>query len=1001
MDLKKPYSLLEDHSPQSSNSNYPTFRSSPPLFRHGCLLTDGGDGGSLTSTSPLSQKLTDFDQDLDQDLNEQPMLSCVYVLPKENYQRLTGLILHRSQETSQEDCARHRFIVWAAVKRNESLRKHPEKKTECPLLKCNHKFTDHESMLKHLARCRYLASGEYWCYNHMRVEHFDDIRCKKCLGHPSRAKKVLTIAKKLFHGLGHKSKKGQQSSIIDEEPLRQPPPSYESISRPPLGPPLPGNAAELPLTEILEADSNEIEAPIVPPQQQHPTIDPQDLLIPQPIISPSLPELDATTMEWDHTLDIPMPQLPLQMPIGLQDDGMQQFTCNKPALQLATNNPYARYQVAPRPVSRPTSTAPRSKGLSPSSSVRSTASTDTTISNVSNDSNVSYDSTFSNLTTDSHDTTNSHDTVYSNTNSLISPISNCSGAWSTPDGMNTNMTSPIDGVMLENPFADSGYSYGGCPDFLHNFYSELPADFPVSSMMDGIIPDPLLALNELPMTLDHAPETSMASHMAELPDNKEIEVPQTDLCCSETRSIVDSAWEVLQEQVVQSMVKIQDIQGNPLARQLKSMSIQTIAERGLRTLRSYLDGYHPSTPDDALCLAHLVFAFALVVYQEGTHQRVKGLYLQSLPLMALLSQQDKQDYQQLADFIWKPDDLASSDAQQKLDTFRNMYPNSKGKSPVGHHGMGSQPPDTFLAAARDFLDAANMSLELEVKMLLGADSHLHGLEQSALLVKHFQDANMGAVNPALLQTMKPVLERIAQTFDNPELRENLEKIFRGLSTGRISSIRKIEIELLHAGQNSLPSSRYYDAFVPQTRKLCDDIYRLHDPQMGISRRNDYYKLGIAYIERLLPDLDNFSAPSSRPSSPDAMDDYLNLSSSPVPTKPTPRSRSISPQPPDDSDQQIAVEADSKCDECGYRPKGHPKWFKGSMAKHKRLKHSREPPKIYQCPYPGCTSQYKNRPDNLRQHQIEKRHFLEGEEVLMKRPSKRKRVEGREEGGGRE
>ncbi|KAK4196816.1 hypothetical protein QBC40DRAFT_351490 [Triangularia verruculosa] len=967
MDLKKPYSLLEDHSPRPTNSNYPTFRSSPPLFRHGRLLTNSGEGPSVASTSPVPQKLTDFDQDLDQELDEQPMLSCV------------------SQETSQEDCARHRFIVWAAVRRNESLRKHPEKKTECPLLKCNHKSADHESMLKHLAGCRYLALGEYWCYKHMRVEQFDDIRCRKCLGHPSKAKKVLTIAKKLFHGLGHKSKKGQQTSVTDEEPLRLPPPSYDSIGA---RPPLPGNAAELPLTEILEADSNEIEVPMAPPQQQHPTVDPQDLLIPQPIISPSLSELDANVMEWDHTLDMTMPPIPLQMPMALQDGGMQHLAYNKPPLQLATSNPYARHQVPPRPVSRPTSTAPRSKGLSPSSSVRSTASTDTTTSNVSNDSNVSYDSTFSNLSTDSNDTANSYDTVYSNANSLVSPVSNYSGAWSTPDGMNTNMTSPIDGHMLENSFADLGYGYGGCPDFLHNFYSELPADFPVTSMTDVIVPDPLLGLNELPMTLGHAPEmsaalselpltlahtpeTSTANSVVELPDNREIEVPATDPCCSETRSMVDSAWEVLQEQVVQSMVKIQDIQGNRLARQLKSMSIQTIAERGLRALGSYIDGDFPSNPDDALCLAHLVFAFALVVYQEGTHKRVRGLYLQSLPLMARLSEQDCLDYQQLADFIWKPEELTSSDVRNQLEEVHRI-PGFKGKSPVGQLGMGSQPPDVFRAAAQDFLD------ELEVKMLLGADSHLHDHQQSALLVQYSEDSSIGAVNPALIQTMRPVLQEIGQTFDTSALREKLQAIFQNLITGQISSIRKIEISLLHAGQTSLDPSRYYDTFIPLTRKLCDSIYQRHNHNS--SRRNDYHKLGISYISKLLPDLDNFS-PTSPDQSPIAMDDYVNLN---------PSSPAAAPQPPDDS---AAVEADPKCDECGYRPKGHPRWFKGSMAKHKRLKHSREPPKIYQCPYPGCTSQYKNRPDNLRQHQIEKRHFLEGEEVPMKRPSKRKRVEG--------
>lgn len=85
-----------------------------------------------------------------------------------------------------------------------------------------------------------------------------------------------------------------------------------------------------------------------------------------------------------------------------------------------------------------------------------------------------------------------------------------------------------------------------------------------------------------------------------------------------------------------------------------------------------------------------------------------------------------------------------------------------------------------------------------------------------------------------------------------------------------------------------------------------------------------------------------------------------------------------------------VEANSGCEICGYKPKGDPQWFKGSMAKHKKLQHSREPPTIYQCPYPGCTSAYKNRQDNLRQHQIEKNHFVD-DQGQQRRPNKRKKA----------
>ncbi len=53
-------------------------------------------------------------------------------------------------------------------------------------------------MLRHLAGCECLPSGEYWCYDHMRVERFDDLKCKRCLGHPSKRRKMLSMAKNFF-----------------------------------------------------------------------------------------------------------------------------------------------------------------------------------------------------------------------------------------------------------------------------------------------------------------------------------------------------------------------------------------------------------------------------------------------------------------------------------------------------------------------------------------------------------------------------------------------------------------------------------------------------------------------------------------------------------------------------------------------------------------------------------------------------------------------------------
>lgn len=106
----------------------------------------------------------------------------------------------------------------------------------------------------------------------------------------------------------------------------------------------------------------------------------------------------------------------------------------------------------------------------------------------------------------------------------------------------------------------------------------------------------------------------------------------------------------------------------------------------------------------------------------------------------------------------------------------------------------------------------------------------------------------------------------------------------------------------------------------------------------------------------------------------------------------PSTAATSPPSPVPASSSTKVESNSCCEICGYRPKGDPRWFGGSMAKHKKLQHSTTPPKIYQCPFPGCTSQYKNRPDNLRQHQIEKGHFVDGQGGSGRRPNKRKKTD---------
>lgn len=560
------------------------------------------------------------------------------------------------------------------MKRNSSVRMTPLERLECPLLRCTQRFADHETMLKHLAGCGYLASSEYWCYDHMRVERFDDLKCKRCLAHPSKRRKILYMAKNFFHSLGHKAKKGQGLRLDEDEPMLPPPPSYDSLDIPDLV----CDASELPSTEILEIDS--IEVPFIQPTPvpaPNDAINPQALLMP---VVPALPELDSTTlanqtfMQWQPVPGLMSPMFPT---VPQEDDVMRDLVV-KPTLQLTTYGLQGRRQ-APRPVARPAPVLTRSKGLSPSSSVRSTASTDTNA------------------------------TTTSNGSSLVSPASNWSGAWSIASGLNTNMTSPVDGIMADELFADAMESYNACPDYLHDFFSELPADLPPSKDTFGLAPDAYLGCEApLPVNMSCAPAIILTEDAAELTATGECDTDEASVCCSETKSLVSAAWDALQEHIVSSMVKIQDHQENHLAKQLGALPVRTVATTGLRALRALINGHQPSSASDALCLIHLAYAFSLVLHGQESSHRSGSLFLQSLTYANGLPSNDRNPYRHLVTSIWQPPGLTQADVRNHFAAVSRSSasnPDRNGKSPeVVGVGLGQHNTDPLLAAARDFLD---------------------------------------------------------------------------------------------------------------------------------------------------------------------------------------------------------------------------------------------------------------------------------------------------------
>lgn len=244
-------------------------------------------------------------------------------------------------------------------------------------------------------------------------------------------------------------------------------------------------------------------------------------------------------------------------------------------------------------------------------------------------------------------------------------------------------------------------------------------------------------------------------------------------------------------------------------------------------------------------------------------------------------------------------------------------------------------------------------------------------------------------------------------------------------------------------QMSLPPNIYLGGYVRHVREQMEPLYLKF--AAGRNLRATYYRHGIELMKTImapplpmadvqqmqnngLPDNmmqypfdqdleffndstapESFDFDDSIPFEPEQPLEYPNLSDAidvgtlnlqPLPTpaptssvQATPAATNSPPMPApaETSTSTAKIKSDVGCTLCSYTPKGDPRWFNCSLSKHMRLQHSTKPPTIYRCQYPGCTSQYKNRPDNLRQHQIEKGHFTDGQDA-GKRSNKRRKVQ---------
>jgi hypothetical protein len=281
-----------------------------------------------------------------------------------------------------------------------------------------------------------------------------------------------------------------------------------------------------------------------------------------------------------------------------------------------------------------------------------------------------------------------------------------SAAWSyagfnNSSGFNTNLTSPIDGCSADNnPFALPSV---GCLPTIHDFISELPAGNIDTDMASDLLPNPLLLSfgQEAPLDPSYASDLALTDdYEPNLFGGGNTTVQNHNVCCSETKSLVQTVWDTLQEHILSTTLRLQHVFGNQLAHQFCSMSAKSIAAAGIRTLKSLSAGERASAAIDAICFIHLMYAFCLAIDEYRAADRSKELFIQSLAYSTDFSASETDSYIQLVTLIWQPDNLnldALAGMQRSLVTRGKQV--DRGASSTNIYGA-----DAFLNVSFDFLD---------------------------------------------------------------------------------------------------------------------------------------------------------------------------------------------------------------------------------------------------------------------------------------------------------
>ncbi|KAI1298032.1 hypothetical protein F5Y03DRAFT_409539 [Xylaria venustula] len=950
---------------------------------------------------------------------------------------------------SGDDCARQRFIVWAAVKRNRSVRMAVSERLRCPLLRCGEHFDGHEEMLRHLTQCQYLSTGEYVCYDCMQVERFNDKKCTCCFGQPTKRRRIINMARNFFSNIGS-AKVRRASPSPSTHDAQSCPPSYESLDVD-----MHDEINQCQMEDPAPREERSEESDQSTPEQPQLELNGTELL--ELDSTPLLPTVELDAINYDaHLISIPGPSdscaemrgapmspIPSLIPKRGQVSKFQTLhqldagtsgNGRRPSLALNTQIDHYR-------------TKPQTAYLSPSSSLRTSSNG---ISPITPWSTTSKSSAI-------WSTASGRDTMLA---SPITPLSANANSMAPQENPVFSTEKDID--MLACPEDPCRYTLGGVP--------ELPEDNELSSAVPRLLSDPLMFSLESSnnyswissMNTDISLSTSV--NMMFTDQNAKTTMPRDFLASqisgSEAKVLVEQVWDALVQHFSNSMSKLSRLQHNPLADNFRAYTPRTIASDGLARFRKTLNHNYSAGPDplEYLCFVHLIYSISLVMYEDNLLTRSNKLYEQAIAYSSLFDAPHRDNYYQIVTTLWQPNPQESTSRRQVRDSTNRSTENKGKELDYQPSSISVANPDPLVLTGQNFLD------ELENVMVNGNIQQPIEVLSSELWSSHLSSnqPNLQGPNAFTIASAFLVQDLCRRYHDSDNFIPKLTVIGQNARAGYYSTVRKLELELIQTGKSYFTSNDLLDQYIIQVRVLCDQIYS----QSGTRPRAEYHLLGVSLVDSLIRSVarepqqpqqgqseypimpyqyddeflrdfnkfdwnypmipttqqpegvPDFNAPldltalhtvpsesSHLPIRSDASEtpsDAYTVSPAPLSDTPAeiPPLKPYRPTPPIPTQEEGGeasrpstlassgqkVEANERCEICGYRPKGDPQWFKGSMAKHKKMQHSTNPPIIFKCPFPGCNSEYKNRRDNLRQHQIEKNHFV-GDERQIRRKRK--------------